>query len=104
MTGSIKVLYHLLANQIKNDALQFELSTGSSAVYLKLITGKGLAWHAQGLLRLYLLCDNGDVAGERIQPGLHLNFKSIKMHLFRNEVLFMVNKLSLPVAINQSSK
>ena len=30
----------------------------SSAVYF---IGKGLTWHARGLLRVYLLCDNGDV-------------------------------------------
>ena len=33
----------------------------SSAVYLKLTIGKGSTWYAWGLLRLYLLCDNGDV-------------------------------------------
>ena len=32
----------------------------SSAVYLKLTIAKSF-WHARGLLRLYLLCDNGDV-------------------------------------------
>ena len=33
----------------------------SSAVYLKLTIGKGSTWYVWGLLRLYLLCDNGDV-------------------------------------------
>ena len=52
----------------------------SSAVYLKLIIGKGLTWHVQGLMRLYLLCDNDDVRyfchmRESIWLGLYLNFK-----------------------------
>ena len=33
----------------------------SSIVCLKLTIGKKVMFHAQGLLRLYLLCDNGDV-------------------------------------------